>query len=46
MCIDIEKLEVYGSMHVVSNVKFKHATLDDFSVGVCWIKLVILSANF
>lgn len=42
----IDKLEVYGSMHFVSNVKFKHATVDDFSVGVRWIKLVILSANF
>lgn len=46
MFIDIDKLAVYGSMHFVSNVKLKRATVDDFSVGVPWIKLVILSANF
>ena len=46
MCIDIDKLEIDGSMHFVSNVKFKHAAVDDFPVGVGWIKLVILSANF
>ena len=46
MCIDIDKLEIDGSMHFVSNVKFKHAAVDDFSVGVRWFKLVILSANF
>lgn len=26
-------------------VKFKHTTVDDFRVGVRWIKLVIRSAN-
>ena len=31
---------------MINNLEVKHATVDEFSVAVCWIKLVTRSANF
>ena len=31
---------------MINNLEVKHATVDDFPVAVCWIKLLTWSANF